>query len=251
MSTVGDDLIESMTETSEPARASKTQAVLEADLLRLAEESGFPYYYCCVKIRKSQKKDITFRITNYPQDWLDAYLRSQMIVADPIRRMIKRRFAAFALEDAPFCDATPPQLCAETERYGLHQGLCVHVHNLHGEHGYVLLSGMPAPWSGAERDFTVARATKLLCRICESAHAMTDLHVPAPTIPRLGRQPTKVLSLLAEGYARKQVADQMGIAIRTVDMHLATARRKLGSRTTDEAIARATSTGLIGRTRLH
>ena len=152
MSSVGDDLTEVMTEASEPTRATDIQAVLGADLLQLAEESGFPYYFCRVEVRKSRRKDITFRITNYPRDWLHAYVRSHRIGIDPIRQAIKRRFASFALEEVQLSEVAPPQLWTETERYGLHQGLCIHVHNLHGEHGYVLLSGMPAPMSGAERD---------------------------------------------------------------------------------------------------
>ncbi len=45
------------------------------------------------------------------------------------------------------------------------------------------------------------------------------------------------LRLLAQGFERKQIADQMGIGEETVKTHLSEVRRKLGARTSAQAVA--------------
>jgi DNA-binding NarL/FixJ family response regulator len=45
------------------------------------------------------------------------------------------------------------------------------------------------------------------------------------------------LRLLAQGLERKQIAEQMGIGAETVKSHLAEVRRKLGARTSAQAVA--------------
>jgi DNA-binding NarL/FixJ family response regulator len=46
-----------------------------------------------------------------------------------------------------------------------------------------------------------------------------------------------VLRLLARGLERKQIAERMGIGEETVKSHLAEVRRKLGARTSAQAVA--------------
>jgi DNA-binding NarL/FixJ family response regulator len=45
------------------------------------------------------------------------------------------------------------------------------------------------------------------------------------------------LRLLAQGLERKQIADEMGIGEETVKTHLSEVRRKLGARTSAQAVA--------------
>ena len=45
------------------------------------------------------------------------------------------------------------------------------------------------------------------------------------------------LRLLAQGLERKQIAEQMGIGMETVKSHLSEVRRKLGARTSAQAVA--------------
>jgi DNA-binding NarL/FixJ family response regulator len=45
------------------------------------------------------------------------------------------------------------------------------------------------------------------------------------------------LRLLAQGLERKQIAEQMGVGEETVKSHLSEVRRKLGARTSAQAVA--------------
>lgn len=243
MSTVGDDLIESMVEASEGVRTSMTRADIEADLLHLSEASGFPYFFCRVDVRRrqtSRRNDCRLQLTNYPTDWLDVLQDSCYFDEDPIRKSIGRRFAAFSLEDLLI---TGP-LAAETKRFGLGFGIGVHQQNQHGEHGYLLLAGLPALSGGAERDYIESRAMKHLWAVCEAARTIAETST-LRAVPRVAPAQLKALELCAHGYAIPKVADLMGTSESAVYNKLFKAQKRLGARNRNEAIARALVLQLI------
>ena len=53
------------------------------------------------------------------------------------------------------------------------------------------------------------------------------------------------LALVADGCRMNDIADRLGIAQTTVEMHLRNARGKLGARTRDQAVAIAVSQGIV------
>jgi DNA-binding NarL/FixJ family response regulator len=55
----------------------------------------------------------------------------------------------------------------------------------------------------------------------------------------------EVLQLLAGGYERKEIAERMGIGEETVKSHLAEARRRLGARTSAQAVAIGVANSLL------
>lgn len=64
-------------------------------------------------------------------------------------------------------------------------------------------------------------------------------------IVSLSNRETECLEWLALGYRFGQIADKLGIKRVTVEFHLSNARRKLGVRSREQAVARATMLGLI------
>ncbi len=68
----------------------------------------------------------------------------------------------------------------------------------------------------------------------------------APESP-LSEREMEVLRLVAEGQRSKEIADVLAITERTVKAHLTSIFNKLGATSRAEAIARAMSTGLLGR----
>jgi len=61
----------------------------------------------------------------------------------------------------------------------------------------------------------------------------------------LSKQQQRALALTASGLRVYQVADLMGVSVRTVETHLAEGRKKLKAKTTPEAVAIALRTGVI------
>lgn len=66
-----------------------------------------------------------------------------------------------------------------------------------------------------------------------------------PGRPRLSRRQTEILQLVAQGMTDKQVAREIGLSARTVEMHVALALRALSCANRTEAVHRATQAGLL------
>jgi len=66
-----------------------------------------------------------------------------------------------------------------------------------------------------------------------------------PDKPRLSRRQGEILRLVAHGMTDKQVARDLGLSPRTVEMHVALALRALNCANRAEAVRRATEEGLL------
>jgi len=66
-----------------------------------------------------------------------------------------------------------------------------------------------------------------------------------PDKPRLSRRQTQILGLVAQGMTDKQVARELGLSPRTVEMHVALALRALSCANRAEAVHRAEKEGLL------
>lgn len=57
----------------------------------------------------------------------------------------------------------------------------------------------------------------------------------------LSEREKKCLEFLAAGYRQKEIADQLGVQLRTIEQQICSARKKLGARTTIQTVAIAIS----------
>lgn len=90
------------------------------------------------------------------------------------------------------------------------------------------------------RAVRLGRTTVLIFRMLDPAE-LEDLQQPeAP----LSRRQLAVLQCLAEGLAVKQICRRLGLAERTVFLHLAALKKKLRVLTTAQAVTRAVELGL-------
>ncbi|MEL6127260.1 MAG: LuxR C-terminal-related transcriptional regulator [Pseudomonadota bacterium] len=101
-----------------------------------------------------------------------------------------------------------------------------------------------APGAGYER-WVEASAPKLRL-LAAAAHArMMQLSGTLPTEVTLTGRERDVLQWLAEGHRVDRIAERMGISNRTVEVHLASARRRVGAKTREQALAIAINSGLL------
>lgn len=107
--------------------------------------------------------------------------------------------------------------------------------------------------SSASIDETRRRIDRHRNELVIASFAMAPLLAPALDRPRgarrgappLSGRERDVLGRFAQGLRPDRIADRMGLSKRTIDMHAANARRKLGARTIAEAVAVAVRQGLI------
>lgn len=79
---------------------------------------------------------------------------------------------------------------------------------------------------------------------CEARMSRLGRTEPAP-YPRLTERERECLLWLAAGLRNDRIAERLGIRGATVEMHLRNARRKLGARTREQAVARAVALRLV------
>jgi two-component system response regulator NreC len=85
--------------------------------------------------------------------------------------------------------------------------------------------------------------TMLRVLLVESTEPRTEQPAsPDPLTPR----ETDVLKLIVQGYTNRQVGEELGISVRTVEGHRANLLEKLGLRTRVELVRYARDRGLIG-----
>ena len=74
---------------------------------------------------------------------------------------------------------------------------------------------------------------------------MTSTYPDPTTSTKLTPREQQVATLLAYGYTNGEVAERLGISIRTAEMHRANAMRKLEARTRAEVVRWALDLGLL------
>jgi DNA-binding NarL/FixJ family response regulator len=116
-----------------------------------------------------------------------------------------------------------------------------------GAAGYLLKDVAPAQLAEAiraadagETTISPTVATRLVQAIAQRAE-----HPPGPGSAALTRREREVLVLLAEGYANKRIARELGIAEKTVKAHVGHVLAKLGVADRTQAALLAVRTGLI------
>jgi len=73
----------------------------------------------------------------------------------------------------------------------------------------------------------------------------SDLPMAALNLPMLSTREREILQWVAEGKTQQDIGDILAISHRTVEVHLRSARAKLGALSTPQAIGRAVGLGII------
>jgi len=132
-------------------------------------------------------------------------------------------------------------MLAAGEKHGCREGLVVPVFGPHGYRGLVCFFGLRAEPDARERLFLHHLGL-------HAHHRLHELHIQGrltdgPTA--LSQREVEVLRAARDGHRDATIAETLGLSVRTVRFHFENARRKLGSSTRAEALARAMNLHLI------
>lgn len=191
---------------------------------------------------------VQLRLSTLPPAWRDHHAAQRYWEADAAVR-----HCATALSVMPtgrgFAeragDARWARMCADAEAAGFGDGLAVPLRGLPGASygGFSLVTrergaGFEA-WRAAKGRAAVLAAQLAAQRLMQLAEAT------APPPPRLSPRERECLLWLTAGLRSDRIAERLGLARVTVDLHIARARRRLGARTREQAVAKALALGLL------
>jgi DNA-binding CsgD family transcriptional regulator len=183
--------------------------------------------------------------STYPEAWKRRYAELGLVEKDPTILVAMRSIAPVdwtRLADRPDFDS----VFVHAREFGIPaNGLSVPVRGPLGECGLLTVSRSVSEgdWVQLKRQIT-GDLQEAAVHFHDSVMASTTLgryfHTPA-----LSSREREILQWVAAGKAQQDVADILSIATRTVEVHLRSAREKLGALTTPQAIGRAIRLGFI------
>lgn len=183
--------------------------------------------------------------TNYPEAWKRHYLDAGLHRLDPTLLMASRSIAPIDWRRVQN-HSNFRSVFYDAHDFGIGKlGITIPVRGPYGDVGMLSVT----------RDCDVREWERLMRQaLGELQSAAVHLHDAAMRsdalshtlrCPVLSSRETEILQWVAAGKSQLDVADILGIAQRTVEVHLASGRDKLGALNTPQAVARAVALGLI------
>lgn len=182
----------------------------------------------------------------YPDSWKAHYTEQGFHRMDPTLLTARRSIAPV---DWRRLDRGTPgygKVFRDAHDFGIsEQGLTIPVRGPFGDIGMLSVTRRcrPADWDRLVRH--VVGDLQSVAVFMHDAVMRTDVLGRALRHPTLSTRESEILQWVAAGKSQQDVADILTISHRTVEVHLRSAREKLGALTTAQAVARAISSGII------
>ena len=188
-------------------------------------------------------------VTTMPKAWVDHYFASGYDKLDPGqgRASLLQRTGGDSFE-APKPGETWSKAMAQmnADIRQLHATGSFFVPHSTAQPGVTSMVNFITDASGESYERWVEASAPKLRLLAAAAHArMMQLSRTLPTEVTLTGRERDVLRWLAEGLRVDRIAERMGVSNRTVEVHLASARRRVGAKTREQALAIAINSGLI------
>lgn len=182
---------------------------------------------------------------NYPLAWKSYYEENNLQLIDPTLRHARRSIAPVNWERLAD-DHNFTRVFADAHEFGISQhGITVPVRGPYGDIGLVSLTRRDTA-DGWRRHLS-----QIIGDLQSTAVNLHDITMQSDTLARALRRPQlsgrerEILQWIAVGKTQGDVADILSISSRTVEVHLRSAREKLWSMTTAQAVGRAIGYGFI------
>lgn len=224
------------------AAPSMTEAPLSEFLDQLCDRLGFDY---AAYAGTNPVAGALHAYVNYPDAWKAHYMAHDLHLRDPALRAAGRSIAPVDWRRLVgldgYRDVFGPAMDFGIGRFGL----TVPVRGPYGDVGMLSVTGR---MTEREWDARVARVVGDLQSVAVHIH---DVVMRSDALSRSLRHPSlsprerEVLQWSAAGKSQQDIADILGLSVRTVEVHLSSVRTKLVALTTAQAVGRGIALGLI------
>ena len=209
----------------------------------IARKIGFDH--CAYGVRPplpvSRQRIVMFN--TYPTEWRERYARQNYLAVDPTVQHGLRSAMPVVWSDEFFANAR--EFWEEARAFKLCYGWAQPCRDAQGVLGMLTVARSHEELSDAEMQETSIR----LSWLTQITHiAMTRILVkklvPEATV-KLSQQETAVIRWTAEGKSAAEIAEIMGLAVRTVTFHINNVTNKLNAGNKTAAAVRAAMLGLL------
>lgn len=216
-------------------------------LIQYSTEVGFPIVALGTLPTPEYAYPDDFVLSNWPEAWRIEYFEKGYGPHDPVRLAASLVSVPITLSEIRAGKAgflpSPEALVmlAAGERHNVREGLIVPVFGPHGYRGLVCFFGLREAPSARERLYLHNLGL-------HAHHRLHELHIRGRMTEgpaALTEREVAVLRAARDGHRDAGIAALLGVTARTVRFHFENARRKLGTSTRAEALARAINLYLI------
>lgn len=187
-----------------------------------------------------------FGCGTYPLSWVQHYVSQDYLRIDPVIQACFQQASPVDWASLDWSGKQARVFLSEAIEAGIGgQGYSIPVRGPNGQFAIFSASGDDSPENWQLFTETHRRDLILLAHgFNQKALEIKAGRVPGPVRKLSGRE-ADVLTYLAMGYSRAQVADLLSISEHTLRAYVESARLKLGSNNTIHAVSRAVAQGLI------
>lgn len=181
----------------------------------------------------------------YPDDWKQYYASHKFHTVDPTLLLSARSIAPVDWKRFRNHEGFE-RVFGPAREFGLFsQGLTVPVRGPFGDCGLLSVTRecSETEWQGLKRQ--IIGDLQSAAVHFHDAVMQDDSVARVMRLPRVSGREKEILQWVAAGKSQQDIGDILGISHRTVEVHLRSAREKLGALTTPQAIGRAIRLGYI------
>jgi len=170
----------------------------------------------------------------WPTEWFKIYTANQYIRVDPVARQCRRSVNPFEWSEAPYDSEQEPRAAEVMRRaqdFRMTRGFIVPIHGMTGYEACVSVGGTDLDLNNRSKPAIHLMAMYGFDRVRRL------LSPRRTTTHRLTRREREALAWSAVGKSAWDIGEILHITQRTVEEHLANARRKLGAMNRTHAVA--------------
>ena len=187
-----------------------------------------------------------YGVGTYSDEWVSQYLNKNYLRIDPVIQGCSQRFHPTDWKQLDWSSKSARAFYKDAVDHGIgNQGFSIPIRGPNGQFALFSLSCncSDQDWS----DFTerFRRDLILLAHFFNQTALTLEPDRQPEAVPKLSPREADVLTLLATGHSRSQVANTLQISEHTLRAYIESARFKLRALNTTHAVARALHRGLI------
>lgn len=183
-------------------------------------------------------------ITNYPDELVEEYRNIEISLKDPLVSHCQRSIDPIIWDESVF--RRTPELWKQTQAHGLNYGWSQAVHDTQGCTSILSMARSDPAITKEEFDEKAADVLWLCNQLHGAVLAQLSPEQRAQaSLEHLSLREAEVLKWTAQGKTASDVGMILGLTTRTVNFHIGSAIRKLGTSNKTSAVVLATQRGFI------
>lgn len=210
-----------------------------------AEAQGYPRFLLSLRLPRPPAAPVQAILTNFSRSWLQVYEERDFASTDPVAQHVMSTATPVVWSELERSSKKACEFFEAAAEHGLKEGITVPWYGPQGEYALLSLTGADVPSDPVHRDRLMSDCWLFLARNFGSLRHAVLLSRRRPAKQRLTERQQKVLSMISNGLTMREIAQDMGVHVRTAEDALRRAMQRLRASSREQAIINAITLGQL------